>query len=68
MLMAKPWPISIMVKARLVNCDLVGVEDLALPCRAVVSSTASMQKPTSIVIDSRQARTFRLNQSITAVR
>ena len=39
-----------------------------LPKRAIASSTASMQKATSIVIESRQARTLRLNQSTTAVR
>jgi hypothetical protein len=48
-----------------------------LPCRALerppagatgLISTASMQKLTSMVIESRQAKTLRLNQSTTAVR
>ena len=39
-----------------------------LPCFASASSTASRQNPTSMVIDSRQARTRRLNQSTTAQR
>lgn len=39
-----------------------------LPKRAMASSTASMQKAVSIVIESRQARTLRLNQSTTAAR
>ncbi len=39
-----------------------------LPKRAIASSTASTQKATSMVIESRQARTLRLNQSTTAVR
>jgi hypothetical protein len=38
------------------------------PCRASASSTASRQKSTSRLIDTRQARTRRLNQSTTAVR
>jgi hypothetical protein len=36
------------------------------PYRASASSTASTQKSTSSVIDSRHARTRRLNQSTTA--
>jgi hypothetical protein len=39
-----------------------------LPCLASASSRASRQNPTSIVIDNRQARTLRLNQSTTAAR
>src|ERR1700676_4831173 len=39
-----------------------------LPCRASASSTASRQNATSIVIDTRHARTRRLNQSTTAAR
>src|SRR5208283_5248370 len=38
------------------------------PYLANASSTASRQNSTSMVIDSRQARTRRLNQSITAAR
>ena len=39
-----------------------------LPWRASASSSASMQKSADSVIDSRQARTLRLNQSTTAAR
>ena len=39
-----------------------------LPWRARASSTASMQKSASSVIDTRQARTRRVNQSSTAAR
>jgi hypothetical protein len=38
-----------------------------LPCRASASSSASIQKSALSVIDSRQARTLRLNQSTTVV-
>ena len=47
---------------------LIGVEDLRLSVLASASSSASMQKAASIVIDSRQASTRRLNQSTTAAR
>jgi hypothetical protein len=39
-----------------------------LPWRQSASSTASTQKAASIVIESRQANTLRLNQSTTAAR
>jgi hypothetical protein len=39
-----------------------------LPCFTIASSTGSLQKPTSMVMESCQARTFRLNQSTTASR
>jgi hypothetical protein len=38
------------------------------PWRANASSSASMQKSADSVIDSRQARTLRLYQSMTAAR
>ena len=39
-----------------------------LPCFASASSTASRQNSTSIVIETRQDKTLRLNQSTTAAR
>jgi hypothetical protein len=45
---------------------LIDVEDL--PWRISASSSASMQKSGDSVIDSRPARTLRLNQSTTAAR
>ena len=47
---------------------LIGVEDLRFSFAESVSSRASMQKEVSIVIDSFQASTRRLNQSTTAAR
>ncbi|KAB2531868.1 hypothetical protein AL035_21320, partial [Salipiger aestuarii] len=47
---------------------LIRVEDPGAPGRANASATASMQKPASSVIDTRQARTRRVNQSRTAAR
>ena len=38
------------------------------PCLARASSTASMQKSASMLIDTRQDKTRRVNQSITAAR
>jgi hypothetical protein len=38
------------------------------PCRTNASSSASRQKSTSMLIDTRHASTRRLNQSTTAVR
>jgi len=39
-----------------------------VPCLASASATASRQNATAIVIDTRHARTPRLNQSTTAAR
>jgi hypothetical protein len=47
---------------------LVGIHDLGLAEPAMASSRASRHGPVSNVIDSRQARTLRVNQSMTAVR
>lgn len=47
--------------------SLVGVEDFG-PAVTRASSTASIQKSASIVIDNRHDRTRRLNQSTTAQR
>ena len=55
--------------AALVNCTPWSVLKISgWPCRSIASRSAAMQKSVSIVIDSRQARTRRLNQSITATR
>ena len=60
---------STAVKSMEVNCDPWSVLKMpGLPCRASASSSASIQKAVSIVIDSRQDRTRRLNQSTTAQR
>ena len=62
------------VSSRPVNAALVNwlpwsvLKISGLPCLASASSTASRQNSTSIVIDTRQARTRRLNQSTTAAR
>ncbi len=69
MLMAMAFFTSRPVNAALVNWLPWSVLKISgLPCRTRASSTASRQNSTSIVIDSRQARTRRLNQSTTAVR
>src|SRR3954454_19195927 len=47
---------------------LVGIENLGLPYWASAASTASRQKSTARVIDTRQDSTLRLNQSTTAAR
>jgi hypothetical protein len=57
------------VKASLVNCEpwlVLKISGFSFLERA--SSSASMQKEASMVIDSFQARTRRLNQSTTAAR
>ena len=69
MLIAMAFAISMPVNAALVNWLPWSVLKISgRPCRASASSTASRQKSTSIVIDNRQARTRRLNQSTTAAR
>ena len=69
MLMRIAWSCSIPVKAALVNWLPWSVLKISgLPWRAKASCTASMQNSTSIVIDSRQAKNRRLNESTTAVR
>src|SRR4051812_8349768 len=47
---------------------LVGIEISGLPYWASAASTASRQKSTARVIDTRQDSTLRLNQSTTAAR
>src|SRR5271169_5254484 len=47
---------------------LIGVEISGLPKQAIASSSAVTQKSASIVFDSLQLRTFRLNQSMIATR
>ena len=57
------------VKAALVNWLPWSVLKISgLPCLARASSTASMQKSASMVIDSRQLSTRRVCQSTTAAR
>lgn len=69
MLILMSAAISRPVNSRLVNCEPWSVSKISdLPKRAMASSTASMQKALSIVIESRQANTLRLNQSTTAAR
>jgi hypothetical protein len=57
------------VNAVLVNCEPWSELKMAgFGYRASASSTASTQKSTSIVIDSRQLRMRRANQSMTAAK
>ena len=67
MLIRIELPSSRPVNAALVNWLSV-LKISGRPCRASASSSASRQKSTSMLIDSRQASTRRLNQSTTAVR
>src|SRR6202050_2387132 len=60
---------KILVKAKLVNCDPRSVLKISgLPKRAMAFSSAVTQNSASIVLDSRHARTLRLNQSMIATR
>ena len=69
MLIAIPAFFSTLVKSTEVNWLPWSVLKISgVPWRASASSRASMQKSADSVIDSRQARTFRLNQSMTAAR
>ena len=69
MLIETPWFSSTLVKATLVNWLPWSVLKISgLPCLARASSSASTQKSASIVIDTRCARTRRLNTSTTAAR
>jgi hypothetical protein len=57
------------MNSTLVNCEpwsLLRISDR--PWRSSASSSASTQKSAGSVIDSRQARTLRLNPSMTAAR
>ena len=64
-----PAAASLPVKAVEVNCEPWSVLKISgVPKRASASSSASMQKRVSRVFDSRQARTARLAQSMTATR
>jgi hypothetical protein len=57
------------MKSALVNCEPWSVLKISgLPWRSSASSSALMQKSDDSVIDSRQARTLRLNQSTTAAK
>jgi hypothetical protein len=65
--MRMPASISTSVKRGLVNWLPWSVlKIVGCPKRAIASWSASMQKSASMVLDSRQASTLRLNQSITA--
>ncbi len=69
MLMAMPFFSRTPVNASLVNWlpwSLLKIS--GLPCLPIASSSASTQKPASIVIDTRCESTRRLNQSTTATR
>lgn len=69
MLMRTSASRSTLVKAKLVNWLPWSVLKISgLPKRAKASSKAATQKPASIVFDNRQARTFRLAQSMIATR
>ena len=60
---------STSMKSTLVNCEPWSLLKISgRPWRPSASSRASMQKPADSVIDSRHARTLRLNQSSTAAR
>ena len=69
MLMAISASFSTLMKSTLVNCEPWSLLKIAgRPWRPSASSRASMQKSAERVIDSRNARTLRLNQSTTAAR
>jgi len=69
MLILIAFPDSRSVNAALVNWLPWSVLKISgRPCRANASSSASRQNSTSMLIDTRQASTRRLNQSTTAVR
>ena len=67
-LTATPAASSRPVYSRDVNCDPWSVLKISGRPRDNASSSASRQNPTSIVFDSRHDSTYRLYQSITAVR
>jgi len=69
MLIAMPFLISRPVNAAPVNCEPWSVlKTFGLPCLASASSNVSTQNAASKVIDTRHARTRRLNQSSTTAR
>jgi hypothetical protein len=69
MLMAIPALSSTSVKAWLVNCEPWSKLKISgRPCLTIASSSASTQNDASMLIDTRQDRTRRLNQSSTAAR
>src|SRR5947208_15268855 len=69
MLIAMPFLISTPVKAAPVNCEPWSVLKVAgLPCFASASCNASTQNAASIVIDTRDDKTRRLNHSSTTAR
>jgi hypothetical protein len=69
MLMAMPASFRTLMKSTLVNCEPWSLLKISgLPWRPSASSNTSTQKSADSVIDSRQARTLRLNQSTTAAR
>ena len=60
---------SVVVKAKLVNCERWSVLKVSgPPWRVIASSRAATQKLASIVLDNRHVRTLRLNQSMMATR
>ena len=68
MLIAIPFPDSRPVNGALVNWLPWSVLKISgLPCRVSASSTASRQKSTFMVIETRHDSTRRMNQSSTAV-
>ena len=69
MLIRMPASVSIWVNARLVNWLPWSVLKISgLPCRANASSSASVQKATSVVFDSHHDNIRRLCQSMIATR
>src|SRR5215217_9718159 len=67
-LTATPAPSNRPVYSRDVNCDPWSVLNTSGLPRDNASSSASEQNPPSSVFDSRHESTYRLNQSITAIR
>src|SRR5208282_4713424 len=68
-LMRTPLAASTPVNAALVNCTPWSVLKISgEPYRSSASCKASTQNPVSMPVDKRQARTRRLNQSITATK
>ena len=67
--MRTPASFSVVVKAKLANWLPWSVLKMpSLPCRAIAYLRAATQKPASIVFNSRQTSTLRLNQSMMATR